>query len=193
LNGKTIKNDYIRIRRGGISQNCEERSDNMRKVRWVVGLTLGLCLLMAVPVLAQSDYISGPFPSDIYSALDQGYNLLAAGKYDAAAVQFEKVTKIDNTNPFALNNLAAIQEQKGHLREAMALLQQATMKADMYHQKVSQTCFVAGLCTAVKPSKEMGATSTIAPIIRDNIAKLEPKIKALPPQPSSPPPMSPKK
>jgi tetratricopeptide (TPR) repeat protein len=162
----------------------------MRKARLVIGfcLALGLCLLMAVPVMAQA-YVSGPFPSSIYNALDQGYALLAAGKYDAAAVQFEKVTKMDNTNPFALNNLAAIQEQKGHLREAMALLQQATMKADMYKQKVAQTCFVSGLCTAVKPSKEMGSVSTIAPIVKDNIAKLEPKIKALPPMPSSPPSM----
>jgi tetratricopeptide (TPR) repeat protein len=165
----------------------------MRKVRWIVGLTLGLCLLLAVPVLAGPDYISGVFPTQIYGPLNQGYDLLAAGKYDAAAVQFEKVTKIDNTNPFALNNLAAIQEQKGHYREAMALLQQATMKADLYKQQVSQTCFVAGLCTAVKPKKEMGSTSTIAPIIKDNIAKLQPKIDALPPESSSPPPMAPKK
>jgi tetratricopeptide (TPR) repeat protein len=165
----------------------------MRKVRWVVGLslTLGLCLLLAAPVMAA--YWDGPFPADVYGPLNEGYDLLAAGKYDAAAVQFEKVTKIDNTNPFALNNLAAIQEQKGHLREAMALLQQATMKADMYKQQVAQTCFVAGLCTAVKPKKTMGATSTIAPIIQDNIAKLTPKIEALPPQSSSPPPMAPAK
>ncbi len=161
----------------------------MRKARWIVGLTLGLCLLMAVPVLAQSDYVSGVFPSQIYGPLNEGYDLLAAGKYDAAAVKFEEVTKLDNTNPFALNNLAAIQEQKGHYREAMALLQQATLKADLYKQKVAQTCFVAGLCTAVKPKQEMGATSTIAPIIRDNIAKLQPKVDALPPQPSSAPPM----
>jgi tetratricopeptide (TPR) repeat protein len=166
----------------------------MRKARWIIGLslTLGLCLLLAVPVLAK-DYWEGPFPADVYRPLNHGYDLLAAGKYDAAAVQFEKVTKIDNTNPFALNNLAAIQEQKGHLREAMALLEQATMKADMYKQQVAQTCFVAGLCTAVKPKKEMGATSTIAPIIHENIAKLKPKIEALPPQSSSPPPMTPKK
>jgi hypothetical protein len=167
----------------------------MRKARWIIGLTLtlGLVVLLAIPAMAQQPpvikYWEQPFPANVWGPLNQGYDLLAAGKYDAAAVQFEKVTKIDNTNPFALNNLAAIQEQKGHLREAMALLQQATMKADLYKQQVAQTCFVAGLCTAVKPKKEMGSTSTIAPIIRDNIAKLQPKIDALPPQPSSPPPM----
>jgi len=170
----------------------------MRKARWIIGLTLtiGLVLLLAISAMAQKPVVKfwdQPFPANVWGPLNQGYDLLAAGKYDAAAVQFEKVTKIDNTNPFALNNLAAIQEQKGHLREAMALLQQATEKADLYKQAVSQTCFVAGLCTAVKPKKEMGTTSTIAPIIRENIAKLQPKIDALPPQPSSPPPMSPKK
>ena len=167
----------------------------MRKARWIIGLTLtlGLVVLLAIPAMAQKHFWDQPFPANVWGPLNQGYDLLAAGKYDAAAVQFEKVTKIDNTNPFALNNLAAIQEQKGHLREAMALLQQATMKADLYKQQVSQTCFVAGLCTAVKPKKEMGATSTISPIIKDNIAKLQPKIDALPPQPSSPPPMPPKK
>jgi tetratricopeptide (TPR) repeat protein len=165
----------------------------MRKARWFIGLslTLGLFLLLAAPVLAKN-YWDGPFPADVYGPLNEGYDLLAAGKYDAAAVKFEQVTKIDNTNPFALNNLAAVEEQKGNLRSAMALLQQATMKADMYKQQVAQTCFVAGLCTAVKPKQEMGSTSTIAPIIKDNIAKLKPKIEALPPQPSSPPPMPPK-
>ena len=75
----------------------------------------------------------------------------------------------------------------------MALLKQATTHADKYKNKVSQTCFVAGLCNAVKVSKEMGAVSMIAPIIQENIAKLKPKVEALPPQPSTPPPMSPLK
>ncbi len=167
----------------------------MRNVRWAVGLSLilGLVLLLAIPAMAQKHYWEQPFPANVWGPLNQGYDLIAAGKYDAAAVQFEKVTKIDNTNPFALNNLAAIQEQKGHLREAMALLEQATMKADLYKQGVAQTCFVAGLCTAVKPTKEMGPTSTIAPIIQENIAKLKPKIEALGPAPTSPPAVFPKK
>ena len=122
--------------------------------------------------------------------LNDGFDLLSTlGKYDLAAEKFKEVLKADLNNPFALNNLAAIEEQKGHLREAMAFLQQATTNADAYKQKVVQTCFVAGLCTAVKPSKEMGPNSTIAPIVRDNIAKLQPKIDALPPSPTSPPPM----
>jgi tetratricopeptide (TPR) repeat protein len=164
----------------------------MRQVRSATSLVLalGLCLMLAVPVMAQlTTWGSGPFPVSIYGPLNEGFDALNAGNYDLAAVKFKEVLKVDVNNPFALNNLAAIEEQKGHYREAMAFLQQATSHASEYLQKVTQTCFVAGLCTAVKPSKEMGSISTIAPIVQDNITKLQPKIDALPPQPSSPPPM----
>ncbi len=164
----------------------------MRQVRSATNLVLalGLCLLLAVPVVAQlTTWGSGPFPASIYGPLNDGFDLTQAGKYDLAAEKFKEVLKVDLNNPFALNNLAAIEEQKGHYREAMAFLQQATAHANEYLQKVAQTCFVAGLCTAVKPTKEMGANSTIAPIVQDNIAKLQPKIDALPPSPTSPPPM----
>ncbi len=158
--------------------------------RSILVMVLGLSLLLAVPVMAQlTTWGSGPFPVSIYGPLNDGFDLIQAGKYDLAAEKFKEVLKVDMNNPFALNNLAAIEEQKGHFREAMALLKQATSHAAEYRQKVAQTCFVAGLCTAVKPTKEVGPTSTIAPIINDNIAKLQPKIDALPPQPSSPPPM----
>lgn len=164
----------------------------MRQVRSATSLVLalGLCLLLAAGAAAQiTDYGAVPLPADIYGPLNEGFALLADGKYDAAAVKFKEVLKKDNENPFALNNLAAIEAQKGRYREAMAFLQQATVKADKYKQKVAQTCFVAGLCNAVKPKQEVGPTSTIAPIIAENIAKLKPKVDALPPQPSSPPPM----
>ena len=164
----------------------------MRKLHSVFGLVLvvGLCLLLAAPALAgPPGQGEGTIPADVYGPIVQGYGLLMEGKYDAAAAQFEKATKLDNHNPFALNNLAAIEGQKGNYKAAMALLEQATVKADKYKQKVAQTCFVAGLCNAVKPTKELGATSTIAPIIQDNIAKLKPKIAAMPPEPSSPPKM----
>ena len=163
----------------------------MRKLRVGFGLVLavGLCLLLAAPAMAQTRQAEGQIPADVWGPIEQGYGLLMEGKYDAAAVQFKKATEIDNHNPFALNNLAAIASQKGDYRGAMALLQQATMKADTYKQKVAQTCFVAGLCNATKPTKELGATSTIAPIVQENIAKLKPKIAAMPPEPSSPPKM----
>jgi tetratricopeptide (TPR) repeat protein len=162
----------------------------MRQKSSVLVMALGLCLLLAVPAMAQlTTWGSGPFPTSIYGPLNDGFDLIQAGKYDLAAEKFKEVLKVDLNNPFALNNLAAIEEQKGHMRGAMALLQQATTNADKYLQKVAQTCFVAGLCNAVKPTQEMGANSTIAPIVRDNIAKLQPKIDALPPAPTSPPPM----
>jgi tetratricopeptide (TPR) repeat protein len=164
----------------------------MRKLRVVFGLVLavGLCLLLAAPALAgPPGQAEGVISADVYGPIEQGYGLLMEGKYDAAAAQFKIATEKDNTNPFALNNLAAIESQKGNYKGAMALLQQATAKADIYKQKVAQTCFVAGLCNAVKPTKELGPTSTIAPIIQENIAKLKPKLEAMPPEPSSPPKM----
>jgi tetratricopeptide (TPR) repeat protein len=180
--------------RGGIFLILHKKERNMRQVRTATNLVLalGLCLVMALPALAQlttPGFGAGPFPVEIYRPLNEGFDFLNQGKYDMAAVKFQKVLQTDMNNPFALNNLAAIQEQQGHYREAMAFLKQGLTNADYYKQKVVQTCFVAGLCTAAKPSKEMGPNSTIAPIIRDNIAKLQPKIDALPPQPSSPPPM----
>lgn len=164
----------------------------MRQMRTIVGLVLavGLCLLLVAPAMAQTP---GPLPADVYGPIAKGYDLVMEGKYDAAAAEFRKATEKDKNNPFALNNLAAIESQKGNYRGAMALLQQALPQANNYKDKVAQTCFVAGLCNAVKPQKELGATSTIAPIIEENIAKLKPKIEAMPPQPSGPPPMSPKK
>ena len=163
----------------------------MRKLRVGFGLVLavGLCLLLAAPAMAQTRQAEGQIPADVWGPIEQGYGLLMEGKYDAAAVQFKKATEIDNHNPFALNNLAAIASQKGDYKGAMALLQQATAHADKYKQKVAQTCFVAGLCNAVKPTKELGTPSTIAPIVQENIAKLKPKIAAMPPEPSSPPKM----
>lgn len=164
----------------------------MRKLRLVFGLVLavGLCLLLVASASAQQKSVdTGASPGDVYGPINQGYKLLMDGKYDAAAAQFEKATKKDNTNPFALNNLAAIESQKGNYKEAMALLEQAQASAPKYKQKVSQTCFVAGLCNAVKPQKELGGTSTIAPIVQENIAKLKPKLEAMPPESAEPPKM----
>jgi tetratricopeptide (TPR) repeat protein len=163
----------------------------MRKLRAAIGLVLavGLCLLLAAPASAQTGQAEGLIPADVYGPIEKGYAFIMEGKYEAAAVEFRKATELDNTNPFALNNLAAIESQKGNYKGAMALLEQATLKADQYKDKVSETCFVAGLCNAVKPKKELGATSTIAPIIQENIAKLKPKIEAMPPEPSKPPKM----
>ncbi len=164
----------------------------MRQKRTLVSLMLavGLCVLLAAPAMAQ---IPGPMPNDIYEHISRGYDLLLAGKYDAAAEQFKQATQKDMNNPFAANNLAAIEGHKGNYKTAMALMQQGLTRADLYKNKVAQTCFVAGLCNAVKPQKELGADSVIKTILQENIAKLKPKLEAMPPQPSGPPPMSPKK
>jgi len=159
----------------------------MHHTRSVVGLVLvvGLCLLLAAPAMAQPR----PMDTDVYTPIAKGYDFVMAGNYQAAEMEFKKAVQKDTNNPFALNNLAAIESQKGNLKDAMAYLQQATLKADAYLDKVDQLCFVAGLCNAVKPVKAVGATSSIAPIIQENIAKLKAKMAAspAPPVPSAPP------
>lgn len=153
----------------------------------VVVLAVGLGLLLAGTGMAQ-----GPralMTEDVYTPIAQGYQLVRDGKYEAAAAEFEKATKIDMNNSFALNNLAAIEAQKGNLKEAMALLQQATKDCAKYFDKVVDVCFVGGLCNAVKPVREMGTESTICKTVNENIAKLEAKMKAspAPPEPARPP------
>ncbi|MGQ9689508.1 MAG: tetratricopeptide repeat protein [Desulfobaccales bacterium] len=164
----------------------------MRQMHSVVVflLAVGVCLLLVAPAKAQTP---GPLPADIYGHIAKGYDLILDGKYDAAAEQFKQATQKDKNNPFALNNLAAIESHKGNYQAAMALLQQALPQAQNYKDQVAQTCFVAGLCNAVKPKKELGPTSTIAPIIQENINKLKPKLEAMPPTPAAPPAMDVKK
>jgi len=161
----------------------------MRRMRLVVVVVLavGLSLLLAAPGMAQ-----GPralMSEDVYTPISQGYELVRDGKYEAAAFEFKKATKIDMNNSFALNNLAAIEAQKGNLKEAMALLQQATTDCSKYLDQVVDVCFVGGLCNAVKPVRKLGKESTICKTVNDNIVKLKAKMAAspAPPQPSSPP------
>ena len=113
------------------------------------------------------------------------------GKYEAAQYEFETALKKDRYNPFALNNLAALMEKQGKMKEAMAFLTDAQAHAKEYFDKVEQTCFVGGLCAGVKPVKIVGPTSSIAPIIAENMKKLQDKMAAAPakPEPSTPPPM----
>jgi len=128
---------------------------------------------------------------DVFTPIVLGFDMMRDGKYDAAEVQFKKALKADRYNPFALNNLAALAERKGKLKDALAYLTDASEYADRYVNKVQQTCFVGGLCAAVKPIKQGGEKSTIAPIIAENMKKLQAKIAATPtaPQPSTPPKM----
>jgi tetratricopeptide (TPR) repeat protein len=166
----------------------------MRNTRKFVILTViaAFCLLMATPVLAQPKG-GALMTMDAFTPIAQGYDFVRQGKYEAAKNEFAKAVKADRHNPFALNNMAVLEEREGKLNDALANLKDATTYADQYLDKVTQTCFAGGGCLAVKPLREKGQTSSIAPIIQDNIDKLEAKIKATghQPPPVSPPPMMP--
>jgi tetratricopeptide (TPR) repeat protein len=168
-----------------------------------------LSLALAIPVFAQSS--GGPpgpgtqtapagtvrggalMPDDVYTPIAQGYDLIRDGKYEAARDRFAAAVKLDKFNPFALNNLAVLDEKDGKLNDALAHLKDATIHAAEYKDKVAQTCFVGGGCMAVKPTKAVGETSTILPIIQENITKLEAKKAATgtPSPAGSPPPIMP--
>jgi tetratricopeptide (TPR) repeat protein len=166
----------------------------MRNTRkYVIFLVVAaLCLFMATPVLAQPKG-GALMKMDVFTPIAQGYNFVRQGKYAAAKNEFQKAVKADRYNPFALNNMAVLEEREGKLNDALANLKDATTHANAYLDKISQTCFAGGGCLAVKPLREKGTTSSIAPVIMENIAKLEAKIKATghPAPPGSPPPMVP--
>ncbi len=166
----------------------------MRNSRKYVIFTVvaALCLFMAMPVLAQPK--GGALMSkDVYTPIAQGYDFVREGKYEAAKNEFAKAVKADRHNPFALNNMAVLEERSGKLNDALANLKDATTHADAYFDKVTQTCFAGGGCLAVKPLREKGEKSSIAPIIQENIKKLEAKIAATkaPPPPVKAPPIAP--
>jgi len=132
-------------------------------------------------------------PVDVYTPISRGYTFVREGKYEAARNEFATAAKLDELNPFALNNLAVLDERDGKLNDALAHLKDATIHAAEYKDKVSQTCFVGGGCMAVKPIRKSAANSEILPIIQENITKLEAKIAATqtPPPAVSPPPIMP--
>lgn len=139
---------------------------------------IALITLFACPlaVVAQPQ----PMAEDIFTPLNRGYDLMAAGKYDLAKTEFEKVIKIDPYNPFANNNLAAIAEREGQPQVALGYLKTAAEKVEKYPYRVAQqVCFPGGLCTAIKPIKKYTTTTgtSVAAIIGDNIKKLSQKTK----------------
>ncbi len=175
---------------------------------------VALSLALAIPVLAQGGGPPGPGPTkapltvaepqhrtgprglmsdDVYTPISKGYDLIRDGKYEAARDQFATAVKLDPFNPFALNNLAVLDERDGKLNDALAHLKDASTHSDDYKDKVAQTCFAGGGCMAVKPVRTVGETSSITPIIQENTKKLEAKIAATgtPPPAGSPPPIMP--
>jgi tetratricopeptide (TPR) repeat protein len=165
---------------------------NARKCLFIMVIT-ALCLALAIPVLAQPKG-GALMKMDVFTPIAKGYDFIRDGKYEAAKFEFATAVKRDPGNSFALNNMAVLQEREGKLNDALANLKDATTHAAAYKDKVTQTCFVGGGCLAVKPLRKAGETSSIAPIVQENIKKLEAKIAATkhPAPPGSPPPMSPK-
>ena len=159
----------------------------MRKRYGIILLALFGLVVFSSAALAQPR----PMAEDVYSPIIKGYDFMRAGKYDAAQDQFKTALEKDRFNPFALNNLAALAEKQGKMKDAMAFLMDAQKYAPKYLDKVEQTCFVGGLCAGVKPLKEAGPTSSIATVIAENIQKLQAKMAQTPtaPEPSTPPKM----
>ena len=155
-----------------------------------LSIVVALSLFLTVPAMAQPK-AGSLMTNDVFTPIALGYDFMRDGKYDAAEMEFKKALKADRYNPFALNNLSALEEKKGNLKDAMAYLTDAGEYADRYYNKVEQTCFVGGLCAAVKPLKKAGTESAIAPVVAENMKKLKAKAEATPskPEPSAPPKM----
>ena len=162
----------------------------VRTAKWSTVLALSavaVFLVLTVAAFAQPRMM----PEDVYTPLSKGYDLMRAGKYEAAEMEFKTALSRDRFNPFALNNLAAIKTQQGKYKDAMAYLTDAQAHAKDYLDKYQEVCFTGGLCTGVKPVKVLGKESAIAKVVAENMTKLKAKIAATPapPVPSSPPPM----
>jgi hypothetical protein len=151
-------------------------------------LIVGLFLLLASSALAQPKG-GALMKKDVYTPIAMGYKFIQEGKYAAAKHEFAIAVKRDCHNPFALNNLAVLEEREGNLDGALAKLKDASTHANAYLDKVMQTCFVGGGPLAVRPLRMKGEKSTIAPIIQENISKLEAKIKIFKQHGPQPPPI----
>jgi tetratricopeptide (TPR) repeat protein len=130
---------------------------------------------------------------DVYTPIRRGYTFVREGNYEAARHEFLIAAKLDELNPFALNNLGVLDERDGKLNDALAHFKDAAIHAAQYRDKVAQTCFVGGSCMAVEPIRKQAANSEILPIIQENITKLEAKIASTktPPPSGNVPPMVP--
>jgi len=174
----------------------------------LIATITALSLALVIPAFAQPGGPPGPgsqkakagtvrggamMPDDVYTPISKGYDLIRDGNYAGARGQFAEAVKRDKFNPFALNNLAVLDERDGKLNDALANLKDATIHAAEYKDKVAQTCFAGGGCMAVKPIRAVGETSEISKIIQENIAKLQAKKAATgtPSPAGSPPPVVP--
>jgi len=153
----------------------------MRNVKLWLGLSAAmLAVIVGILLLSPAKMME----ENVFTPLVKVYDFLVQGNYEGAKKEFSRAAEYDPTNPFAFNNLAVLLEKEGNLDEALVNLKVAIAHADAYKDKTAPTCFVGGLCMAVKPERSLGPTSAIAPIIQENIRKLEEKIaktKTFPP------------
>lgn len=106
----------------------------------------------------------------------QSYDLLEAGKLDAAEKIYQQVLQKDPGNPLALNNLGAIMVKKGKYRAALVYLQQARVRAKDYKVKVNRLCSIAGICLAFRPLEEVYGNQDLEPLITLNLRMLKAKM-----------------
>jgi len=153
----------------------------MRNIKiWLGFLAFALAVILGILLLTPAEMME----ENVFTPLAKGYDFLAQGNYEAGKNEFRKAVEWDPSNPFALNNLAVLLEKEGKLNDALANLKHAMTHADAYKDQTERTCFVGGLCMAVKPKRGLGPTSSIAPIIQENIKILQEKIgKTTPPPP----------
>jgi tetratricopeptide (TPR) repeat protein len=110
----------------------------------------------------------------------QSYDLLEAGKVDAAQKIYEQVLREDPGNPLALNNLGAIMVIRGKDAAALSYLRQALPKAKGYKIKVNRVCAVKGICMAFRPLQEVYGDQELEPLIRMNMQMVKGNMAATP-------------
>jgi tetratricopeptide (TPR) repeat protein len=145
----------------------------MRNIRIGLGfLAFALAIILGILLLTPAKMME----ENVFTPLAKGYDFLAQGNYEAAKNEFHKAVAWDSANPFALNNLAVLLEREGKLNDALANLKSAMTHADAYKDQTERTCLAGGLCMAVKPRRGLGPTSSIGPIVQENIRMLQEKI-----------------
>jgi tetratricopeptide (TPR) repeat protein len=153
---------------------------------------IALSLVLTIPVFAQSGSPSSPsaqlassdtvkggalMPEDVYTPIAKGYELIRDGKYEAAKKEFDNALKLDPNNPFALNNLAVIEEREGNHNKALAILKDALVQATDYKDQIAQPCLASGSIIAVRPMRGVAKKSQIVSIIGENLKKIKANIE----------------
>jgi len=137
--------------------------------------TLVMAAAIWAVLLLGNSWAGPPASPNLTKMMVESYDLLEAGKLDAAQKIYEQVLKEDPGNPLALNNLAAVTVKKGKPAEALAYLNQALVKAKGYKVMVNRVCEVNGVCLAFRPLQEVYGNQELEPLIRLNIQMVKGK------------------